>query len=234
MSRSLTGSVVAVVGASGGLGRPISQLLAARGARLILAGPHQDRLASAAVELSGASAIPILVECDIRDAKAGDRIVQAAQALGQLDGVINAAGVVGFGSLVDTPDELIEELFLTNVLGPLWMMRRVAPMLSDSKGFVVNISAVVAESPLANMAAYSASKAALTGADIALQREFRRLGISVLDVRPPHTETGLASRAITGQAPKMPQGLTPEFVADCVVSAIEAETPYLGSIAFTH
>jgi short-subunit dehydrogenase len=234
MSRSLTGSVVAVVGASGGLGRPISQLLAARGARLILAGPHQDRLASAAVELSGASAIPILVECDIRDAKAGDRIVQAAQALGQLDGVINAAGVVGFGSLVDTPDELIEELFLTNVLGPLWMMRRVAPMLSDSKGFVVNISAVVAESPLANMAAYSASKAALTGADIALQREFRRLGISVLDVRPPHTETGLASRAITGQAPKMPQGLTPEFVADCVVSAIEAETSDLGSIAFTH
>jgi NAD(P)-dependent dehydrogenase (short-subunit alcohol dehydrogenase family) len=105
---------------------------------------------------------------------------------------------VAFGSLIDTPDEIIEELFLTNVLGPLWMIKRVAPMLAASKGFLVNISAVVAELPMANMAAYSASKAALTAADIALTRELRRSGITVCDVRPPHTETDLAKHPIAG------------------------------------
>jgi short-subunit dehydrogenase len=235
----LAGSVVAVIGASGGLGRPICASLTARGAQLMLVGPHRDRLSSVASDLQSVSpqatpqaSAPTIVECDIRDAQFGDLIVTAARAVGRLDGVINAAGVVGFGTLLETPDELIEELFLTNVLGPLWMLRRVAPLLSESKGFVVNISAVVAESPLANMAAYSASKAALTAADAALQREFRRIGVSVLDVRPPHTETGLATRPITGQAPKMPQGLAPEFVAELIVSAIEAETSDLGSTAF--
>jgi short-subunit dehydrogenase len=232
MSRSFAGSVVAVVGASGGLGHLISRLLAARGAHVILAGPHHERLAVVAAELGDSSSM--IVECDIRDAQSGDRIANAARTIGKLDGWINAAGVVGFGALIDTPDELIEELFLTNVLGPLWMMRRVAPVLSESKGFIANLSAVVAESPLPNMAAYSASKAALTAADSALQREFRRIGVSVLDIRPPHTETGLASRPITGQAPKMPQGLSPEFVAEFIVSAIEAETTDLGSVAFAH
>jgi short-subunit dehydrogenase len=232
MTRSLAGSVVAVVGASGGLGRPISALLVARGAHVILAGPHQVKLAAVASDLEGSHTT--IVECDIRDAQSGDRIVEAARTIGKLDGWINAAGVVGFGTLIETPDELIEELFLTNVLGPLWMMRRVAPVLSESKGFIANISAVVAESPLPNMAAYSASKAALTAADSALQREFRRIGVSLIDIRPPHTETGLATRPITGQAPKMPQGLSPEFVAEFIVSAIEAETTDLGSVAFAH
>lgn len=47
--------------------------------------------------------------------------------VGGSGGLVNAIGIVGFGSLLDTPDELIEESFLTNVLGPLWMLRRVLP-----------------------------------------------------------------------------------------------------------
>ncbi|MEK7662631.1 MAG: short-chain dehydrogenase, partial [Actinomycetota bacterium] len=54
----------------------------------------------------------------------------------------------------------------------------------------------------------------------ATQRELRREGIRVLDTRPPHTETGLASRAIAGVAPTMPQGLDPDAVAARIVAAI--------------
>jgi short-subunit dehydrogenase len=172
------------------------------------------------------------VVADLRDARCGDRIVAAAEKIGRLDGVINAAGLVGFGPLLDTPDELIEELFLVNTLGPLWMIKRVSPLLSTSKGFVVNISAVVAEAPLPNMTAYSASKAALTAADSALNRELRRIGITVCDVRPPHTETGLANHPITGVAPKLPTGLSPEFVAEVIVAAIESGQIEVPSTAF--
>jgi len=218
VTTDLDGAVVAVVGASGGLGAPIARQLADRGAHLVLAGRQQDRLDALAID--GASSVAL----DIRDADAGDKLVAAAHdVFGRLDGVVNAAGVVAFGSLSDTDDVVLEELFLTNVLGPLWLIKRVIPALSATRGFLVNISAVVAESPMPGMVGYSASKAALTGADRALVRELRRLHIRVCDARPPHTETGLAHRPLAGVSPALPEGLSPERVAARIVAAIEAD-----------
>lgn len=214
---TLSDAVVAVIGASGALGTIISHELAQRGAKVLLVGRSEERLRE--VGLEGAT----IVEADLTDATAGDSVVQAARDNhGGLDGVINAAGVVAFGNLADTDDAIIEELFMTNVIGPLWLMRRVTPLLIESKGFVVNISAVVAEKPMAGMATYSATKAALTAADHAMGRELRKSGIDVYDVRPPHTETGLVNRALVGQAPKLPEGLAPEVTARRIVDAIEA------------
>jgi len=210
------------------LGSSLSRQLADAGAQLLLAGPHEDRLRN--LQISGASTVQI----DLRDSLAGNALVAAAaERYGRLDGLVNAAGVVAFGPLTETDDTVIEELFLTNVIGPLWLLKRVIPLLSESRGFVVNISAVLAEQPMANLAAYSASKAALSAADQALTRELRRLGIQVCDVRPPHTETGLATRPLAGVAPKLPAGLTPEFVAARIVQAITEGTGELSSDSFS-
>lgn len=210
--------MVAVVGASGGLGAPLSRLLHERGAKVVLAGPHPAKLT--AVGLPGDT---LAVEIDLRSADAGDSLMAAVLGRhGRLDGLVDVAGVVAFGNLVDTDDDILEELFLTNVLGPLWLLKRAIPLLAESKGFVLHVSAVVAEQPLPGMAAYAASKAALTGADRALTRELRRSGIAVIDARPPHTETGLATRPLSGQAPPLPVGLAPDDVAARLVAAIEA------------
>lgn len=148
--RSLDGASVVVVGASGGLGRHIARQLADSGARLTLAARDRTALESLGFDAP-------VVAADIRDAEAGAAIVDAAlSARGRIDGVVNAAGVVAFGSLADTGDDVIEELFLTNVLGPLWLMRAAIPALTESRGFIANISAVVAEQPLPGMAAYAA------------------------------------------------------------------------------
>lgn len=214
---TLSGAVVAVIGASGALGSIIARELAERGSKVILVGRSEERLQAVGIDDA------TVVVADLTDATAGDSIVAAAKEThGQLDGVINAAGVVAFGALADTEDAVIEELFMTNVIGPLFLLRRVAPVLTESKGFVVNISAVVAEKPMAGMAAYSATKAALTAADHAMGRELRRSGVDVYDVRPPHTETGLVTRALSGEAPKLPEGLAPEVTAKRIVDAIEA------------
>ncbi len=214
--RDLQGASVVVVGGSGGLGRQIARQLADAGARLTLAARNQAKLESAGVEAT-------LVTADLRDAEAGPTIVAAALAAhGRVDGLVNAAGVVAFGPLAQTADDVIEDLFLTNVLGPLWLMRAAIPALTESRGFIANISAVVAEQPLPGMAAYAASKAALTAADRALTRELRAAGISVTDARPPHTETGLADRPIAGTAPRLKEGLSPEAVAARIVAAIRA------------
>jgi len=174
------------------------------------------------------------VELDLRDPSAGDHLTAAvADNGGRLDGVINAAGVVAFGNLEDTDDAVIEELFLTDVIGPLWLLRRVIPLLSASKGFIVNVSAVVAEQPTAGMAPYSAAKAALTAADSALFRELRRKGISLCDARPPHTETGLAERPVSGAAPRLPEGLEPAAVAERILVAVESGEQEVPAAAFT-
>jgi short-subunit dehydrogenase len=220
--RSLEGASVVVTGASGGIGRHIAKQLAEAGARLTLAARDRNALESLGIDAT-------IVTADLRDAEAGRTIVSAALAANNtLDGLVNAAGVVAFGSLADTADEIIEDLFLTNVLGPLWLMRAAIPALTESRGFIANISAVVAEQPLAGMAAYAASKAALTAADRALTRELRAAGITVTDARPPHTETGLADRPISGIAPRLREGLRPEDVARRIVTAIivgEREIP---------
>ncbi len=216
-----------MVGASGVLGSLISRALADRGAKLVLMGRDEQRLRDV-----GLTEAPVVV-ADLTDATAGDSLIATARgSYGRLDGLVNAAGVVAFGSLDSTDDAVIEELFMTNVIGPLWLMRRVVPMLSESNGFVVNVSAVVAEQPMPGMTAYSASKAALTAADRALVRELRRSKVSVIDVRPPHTETGLVGRTLAGEPPTLPEGLQPQVVANRVIRAIEEGQPEVGADDF--
>lgn len=211
--RDLDGARIAVVGATGALGALVVAELAARGARLLVVGRDAERLAALGTGTA--------VVADLGDATAGDAVAAAAREhLGGLDGLVNAAGVVAFGPLVDTPDEVVEELFLTNVVGPVFLLRRVLPLLEESQGFVAQVSAVVAEKPMPGMSAYSASKAALTAVAAALRTELRRARVDVIDLRPPHTETGLATRPLAGSAPKLPRGLEPADVARRIVEAI--------------
>lgn len=206
MARSLDGRVVAVVGSTGVLGAEIARALTARGATVVRAGRRGD----------------VDVVVDLQDAGSGDALVaHARDRHGRLDGVVIAAGVVTFGALADTDDEVIEEVFLTNAIGPLWLARRVIPELIETRGFLVHLSGVVASQPVAGMAAYSASKAAMAAGLAALSRELRRAGVLVCDAQPPHTETGLATRPLAGHAPAMPRGLDPAVVAERVVAAIE-------------
>lgn len=227
--RSLSGSHVVVLGASGVLGAAVSRVLAARGATVTGVGRDEERLVAATADLPGATRIV----GDLTDVGLGDRVVDhVRRGPGRLDGIVNAAGVVAFGSLVDTPDEVVEELFLTNVVGPLWLLRRVLPLLAESDGFVAQVSGVVADRPTAGMAAYGASKAALAAADRALALELRRSGVAVVDLRVPHTETGLVGRALAGVAPRLPQGLDPADVAERVVVGIEHGEAVVEAAAF--
>ncbi|MDX1691855.1 MAG: SDR family oxidoreductase [Acidimicrobiia bacterium] len=205
---------VLVLGATGALGSRIASRLHERGARLTLAGRDESALAD--LGLPGR-----LVRADLRVAADCARVVaDAVDEHRELHGVVNAAGVVAFGDVVDLDDATLDELFETDVKGPLRVVREALPHLGDGS-FVAQITGVVADQPVAGMAAYSAVKAALASATAALAREVRRDGVTVIDVRPPHTETGLAGRAIAGTAPRFPEGADPDHVADRIVAAIE-------------
>jgi NAD(P)-dependent dehydrogenase (short-subunit alcohol dehydrogenase family) len=78
---------------------------------------------------------------------------------GRLDGVVNAAGIVAFGDLVGTDPVVVEELFLVNALGPLWLAQAVLPTLAERRGFFANISGVVPSGRALSSAAPPATSA---------------------------------------------------------------------------
>lgn len=210
MARELSGAHVVVVGATGVLGAAIAREFATRGARVSAIVRDHARLDGASVAQYALA--------DVTD-HAALRVAFASVA--PFDGVVNATGVVAFGNVTDLDDSTLSRLFAVNSVAPVVMLRESSAYLADG-GFFMNLSGVVATQPVGGMAAYSASKAAAWAAMSAASREFRRRRIDVIDVRPPHTETGLAGRAIAGTAPKMPQGLDPETVARRIVDAAAA------------
>lgn len=210
MVRQLAGSHVVVVGASGVLGGRICAHLALSGARV-------SAIVRDHTHLDGASVFQYAL-ADITNLGA---LNSALASVSPFDGVVNAAGVVAFGPLSELTNETLTQLFAVNTIAPIAMLRESAKYLKDG-GFFVNISGVVATKPTSGLAAYSASKAATWAAMSAAARELRSRGIDVIDARPPHTETGLATRAIAGTAPTMPVGLQPDLVAVRIVAAIAA------------
>ena len=225
----LAGKNVLVVGATGALGSRIAHRLVAMGATVVLTGTDRARLD--ALEVPGARFV-----VDLADG--ADAVVALAnEAVGGIDGVVVAAGVVAFGPASGLDPATLARLFAVNATGPIALIAAALPLLAESAAegrapFVVTISGVVAESPAAGMAAYSASKGALAAFVRAASREARRSGIRLLDARPGHTETGLATQAIAGTAPAFPAGLDPDAVAGRIVAAITGDEKDLPSTAF--
>lgn len=216
---------VLVAGGSGGLGSAIASALAARGDVLTLVGRDAGRLGQVPVAAKR-------LAVDLRDPFNVDVAVDTAVEHGNgLDVVVNAVGVVAFGTVADLGLDTMEELFLTNTFIPIALAKAALPKMRPW-GVIVNISGVIAEQNLPGMAAYGASKAAIRSFDEALAREARRVKVRVIDARPPHTETGLAGRAIEGTAPRMPTGLEPEVVAEVITAALDGDVTDLPSAAF--
>lgn len=207
---------MSVIGATGVLGGALARGLASAGARLALAGRDGTRLQALADELGGAPT-QVLDAVDVESGRAA--VAAAAEALGGLDAVVVATGVVAFGPAADADDAVVEELFAVNTLGPMSLVRAALPLLSDG-GAVVLLSAIVADAPTLQMAEYSASKAALSAWASVLRREVRARTLSVLDVKPPHIDTGLVDRALAGTPPRLPAGHDQAAVVEAVLEGM--------------
>ncbi|WP_218974586.1 SDR family oxidoreductase [Streptomyces sp. NP160] len=222
---------VLVTGATGGLGRPVSTRLAAAGARLALTGRDEGRLEEVAGSLGGDR--PLTVAADLTLPDQPQAVVDAAvEHLGGLDAVVHLAGASGFAAVGTEDDDALDELLLVDYLAPVRLLRAALPALREAKGTALVVTAVLAEGPVAGMAAYGAAKAALSSYVGAAAKELRRSGVRVVDARPPHTETGLADRPLTGTAPKLPQGKDPEEVAARLVKALVDDEREVPSSAF--
>jgi NAD(P)-dependent dehydrogenase (short-subunit alcohol dehydrogenase family) len=215
----MTGARALVLGATGGFGWQVAHSLADRGAVLAVHGRDAVRLADLA---AGIGATPLAA--DLTAPGAVDTVVDdAAAALGGLDIVVMSAGAVAFGTVADLDEQVLRQVVDLDLVVPILVARAATRHLGEG-GVIAMVSAVVAEQPMAGLAAYSAAKAGLTAFDVAFRREMRRAKVRVLDARPPHMETGLATRPLAGEPPGLAQGRDPREVADELVAAIATDS----------
>lgn len=229
---TLRGKTILLLGGSGALGSLITTGLIENGAQVMATTTSNEK-----GDLIPSAASPRLLLDLERDESIDVLVNYLIQSEAKIDGIVNATGLVAFGPASEVAPQIIKRLNAVNLSGPMTLIAGLLPALrvsakAGNAPFVLNISGVVAESPMAGLAAYSATKAGLWAFDQALAREIRKDGIRVIDARPGHTETGLASRAIAGVSPAFPTGMNPKTVADRIVSAIVNGETDLPSTAF--
>lgn len=221
---------ILVVGGSGVIGAEFVRKFKAVGAEVIASARNADTAQRIPIEAD------LRLILDLEDQQSISRAVEYLKATyDHLDGVVLAAGLVAFGTNAETSISNFSRLMQVNCIGQIAVASELGELLGkserDSK-FIAGLSGVVAEKTFPGMAAYTASKTAFSAGLRSLQLELRRKGISVLDARPSHTETGLAGRAIFGTAPTFSTGMTASHVIDCVIRAIAEQKTELASSDF--
>jgi len=187
--------IVLVTGASSGIGRATARALGAEGARLVLAGRRRDRLDAVAREVTDAGATARVVTGDVRDEAVCAAWVAAAAEWGGLDGLVNAAGVIGNGGIGDTPTAEWDRVMDSNLKSIFLLMRAASPELVKRRGAVVSVSSVAGPRPYANLLAYCVSKSAVDTLTRCAALDLAPYGVRVNAVNPGVVVTELHTTA---------------------------------------
>lgn len=225
----LQGKRVLVTGASSGIGLELARSLASRGAALAIASRRLDRLKQISAELAAAfpeAPAPVPMSCDIADGADACRLIDASiETLGNVDVLINNAGVCVYGETDRTPVEDFERMLAVNYLGPVRAMLEILPFMKrQGHGLIVNIASVAAIHGVPFLGAYGASKAALVSISQALRAELAGTGVGIMIVYPDYTDSDIfQNEKKVGGARRPPGPYAPTGqVAEAIARAIES------------
>ncbi|GAB3047324.1 glucose 1-dehydrogenase [Intrasporangium mesophilum] len=185
--------VVVVSGGAGGIGAAVAAGLAADGWSVVVA----DRRGSDAAAVAGGLEAPAVgVELDVRDPTSWEAAVAVAAELGPVAGLVNGAGILGAGGVLEVDLDVFDDVLAVNLKGCLLGLRALVPaMEAAGGGSVVNIGSAVAFSGTPALVAYGASKWALRGLTRTAAIELGPRGIRVNAVLPGTVATPLSGTA---------------------------------------
>lgn len=191
MSKKLQGKVAVVTGASKGIGAAIAKHLAAEGASVVVNYSSSKEAADRVVaEITKSGGQAIAVQANIADPADVERLfAETKKKFDHLDILVNNAGIYDFAPLENVTPEHFHKQFDLNVLGLLLATKQAAKHFGPAGGSVVNISSVVAHSPVATGSVYSATKAAVDAITKSLAQELGPRKIRVNSINPGMVET---------------------------------------------
>lgn len=224
---NIAGKNILLLGASGVLGSALTSEFIKRDANVYAVASNATR--------AGAIQQPVALRlfADLEDHQSIKNLTDYSNESLDINAVVIASGVVGFGTAVNTSSAEASRLMQINHLGPAQVVSALLPkLLQKPESFVASITGIVAEKTFAGMTAYCASKSAHSAWLQAIRQENKTKGLKVFEFRPGHTETGLPGRAIFGTAPNFPTGLDANAVAAKMAAAIDADQEVLDSASF--
>ena len=213
MTQKLEGTVALVTGASSGIGEATAAALAGEGARVALVARRKDRLDALAERLGSGRAL--VIEADVTDPEqASGAAERTVSELGRLDVLVNNAGVMLLGPIVDAPVEEWQRMVQLNLLGLLYCTHAALPHLLKSAeadprsvADVVNISSVAGRVARLNSGVYNATKHGVGAFSESLRQEVTARHVRVTLIEPGATATELAFH----NRPEILEGMAQQF-----------------------
>jgi NADP-dependent 3-hydroxy acid dehydrogenase YdfG len=234
----LAGRVVAITGASAGIGRAAAVRLAADGAAVVLSARRADRLEAIAAEIAAAGGRALAVPGDVTSDADMDALVRATiDAFGRIDVMICNAGIGYHGPLDETPSDAMRRLVDVNILGTFYAGRAaLAAMRRQGHGHIIAVSSIAGRRGVGGSSVYSATKAAQIGFIEALRSEFAGTNLHATLIYPVRTTTEFHDamardfgHAVAGKGPRQSADRVARAIADVVASPRPEVYPYAPS-----
>jgi NAD(P)-dependent dehydrogenase (short-subunit alcohol dehydrogenase family) len=242
----LAGSAALITGGGTGMGRAIALAFAREGAKVAVAARRVEKLQEVVREIEASGGEGMAVDCDVtRGADAERAVRQVAERFGQLNILVNNAGVLSVSTVEGIAEEEWDRLMAANLKGPYLMSRAALPEFRKAGGgAIVNIGSILGLVAMKNRAAYCASKGGVTMLTKAMALDHAHEGVRVNCICPSIVETelvrGLFDASPEGEAARrariagIPLGRIgqPEDVAEMAVYLASKESSWVTGVAF--
>ena len=195
MEIDLSGRVIAITGASSGIGEATALACAAAGASVALAARRADRIEALAEQIEAGGGRALAIPTDVGDEQQARAFVERAHGeLGRLDGLVNNAGTMLLGPIEGAPTDEWRRMVHVNLFGVLYCTHAALPLMrAQGSGDVVNVSSVAGRVATAGAGVYNVTKWGVNAFSEALRQECAGAGIRVTIVEPGAVVTELQS-----------------------------------------
>lgn len=228
MSAELSGKVVAVTGASSGIGEATALACARAGAAVALAARRTERIEALAQRIEQDGGRALAIETDVGEEPQAQAFVQRAHAeLGRLDVLVNNAGVMLLGPIENAPTEEWRTMIHANVFGVLYCTHAALPLMrAQGAGHIVNVSSVAGRVARLGSGVYNLTKFGVGAFSESLRQEGVGMGVRVTLIEPGAVATELPGHnrpEVLEQMAKRFAGVTPldaQDIANAILYAI--------------
>ena len=196
---NLTTKIAVITGAASGIGKAVALLFAKQGAKVYIIDLNKESATAVADEINADKGNAIAHVCNIANQK---EVVQAVEAIGKIDILVNCAGVSHIGKAGNTTEADFDRIYSVNVKGMYNCLFAVIPgMIKNGGGVILNMCSIAAHVGLPDRFAYSMSKGAVQGMTLSVAKDYINDGIRSNSISPARVHTPFVDDFITKTYP---------------------------------